>query len=52
MNFDISDDELVALLRRAVSVWFNNRDLLLFEELLRRWNRLKTEHKTRTGDTT
>jgi hypothetical protein len=32
----LSDDELVRLVREAASAWFNNKQLLLLEELIRR----------------
>lgn len=32
-----SNTELIATLRKAGSVWFRNSDLLLLEELIRRW---------------
>lgn len=38
-----SDEELTDQLRRAASIWFKNEDLLLLEELIRRWNRTKKE---------
>lgn len=41
---DLSDDELIDLLRRQVANWFNNVNLLRFEELIRRFN--KTKEKT------
>ena len=34
---DLSDRELVEHLRRAASIWFKNDDLLLLEELIRRY---------------
>lgn len=33
----IGDDDLIDHLRRAASVWFKNSDLLLLEELIRRF---------------
>jgi hypothetical protein len=33
---DLSDDELVRLIREAASHWFSNDALLLLEELIRR----------------
>lgn len=33
---EISDDDLIASLRKAGSIWFRNTDLLLLEELIRR----------------
>ncbi len=43
----MNNDELVAELRRAASIWFKNSDLLLLEELIKRfriYERLKTEY--------
>lgn len=37
----LSDDELIAALRKEVAAWFSNVHLLEFEELIRRFNRLK-----------
>lgn len=42
---NLSDAELIALLRKQVSAWFSNTNLLLFEELLRRYERAKKEPK-------
>jgi hypothetical protein len=36
---DLPLPELIEALRRAGSIWFNNRDLLLLEELIRRAQR-------------
>ena len=33
---DISDEELVQRLRKAASAWFNDNELMLLEELIRR----------------
>ena len=33
---EISDDELVRILREAAAAWFNNNQLLMLEELIRR----------------
>jgi hypothetical protein len=33
----MSDAELVDQLRRAAGIWFKNQDLLLLEELIRRY---------------
>ena len=35
----MSDSELIEQLRRAAGIWFKNADLLLLEELLRRYAR-------------
>jgi hypothetical protein len=35
----MSDEELIEHLRRAASIWFKNDDLLLLEELIRRYRR-------------
>jgi hypothetical protein len=35
----MSDEELIEHLRRAASIWFKNADLLLLEELIRRYRR-------------
>jgi hypothetical protein len=39
----VSDDELIAQLRKAASIWFKNTDLLLLEELIKRFKRLTRE---------
>jgi len=40
-----SDDELIAHLRRCASIWFKNIDLILLEDFIRRFERLKTENE-------
>lgn len=40
----MSDDELVDRLRRAASVWFKNTDLILLEELIRRYASARQAH--------
>ena len=40
---DWPDINIVERLRRAGHVWFNNRDLLLLEELIRRYEHLRKE---------
>ncbi len=40
---NLSDDELIELLRRAASTWFRNSDLLLLEEMIRRLQHLRLE---------
>jgi hypothetical protein len=35
----MSDDELIDHLRRAAATWFKNSDLLLLEELIRRYRK-------------
>ena len=37
----LSDDDLIAALRKEVAAWFSNVHLLEFEELLHRFNRMK-----------
>lgn len=37
----MSDDDLIDQLRRAASIWFKNSDLLLLEDFIRRFNRLR-----------
>lgn len=39
MHRDLSDRELIEALRRAASIWFKNDDLLLLEELIRRYRK-------------
>ena len=39
----MTDDELIALLRKAAGIWFKNTDLLLLEELIKRFKRLTRE---------
>jgi len=34
----LTDDELIAALRKQVAAWFSNVHLLEFEELIRRFN--------------
>jgi hypothetical protein len=41
---NISDSNLIEQLRKAASTWFKNSDLLLLEELIRRY------HKARSTD--
>jgi len=41
---EISDPDLIDQLRRAASTWFKNSDLLLLEELIRRFTK-RTEPK-------
>jgi hypothetical protein len=38
---DLTDDELIAALRKEVAAWFSNVHLLEFEELIRRFNKAK-----------
>jgi hypothetical protein len=35
----MTDGELIGALRQAASIWFKNTDLLLLEELIRRYQR-------------
>ena len=37
----LSDDELIALLRKQVAMWFNNEVLLLFEHLVARYEGIR-----------
>lgn len=39
---DLSDDDLIAALRKQVAAWFSNVHLLEFEELLRRFKKAKS----------
>lgn len=39
----MTDEELVSQLRRAASTWFKNSDLLLLEELIRRYKKVCNE---------
>ena len=39
----MTDAELVEQLRRAASIWFKNEDLLMLEELLRRYARVQAK---------
>jgi len=41
---EMTDKELVAQLRRAASTWFKDADLLLLEELIRRYNIAKAQN--------
>ena len=36
----MTDEELIGHLRKAAAIWFKNDDLLLLEELIRRYRRL------------
>ena len=38
---DVSDDELIATLRRQADIWFNNPKRLMFDELIHRYQQLK-----------
>ncbi len=40
-----TDEELVEHLRRVAAIWFKNTDLILLEDLIRRFERLKTENE-------
>ena len=37
----MTDEELIDALRREVAAWFSNVHLLEFEELIRRFNKVK-----------
>ena len=37
----MTDEELIDILRREVAAWFSNVHLLEFEELIRRFNKVK-----------
>lgn len=39
----MTDEELIAELRRAAWIWFKSIDLLLLEEFIRRYKRVKVE---------
>jgi hypothetical protein len=39
----MSDAELIEQLRRAAGIWFKNTDLLLLEELIKRYRQLQVE---------
>ena len=41
----MDDQALVDHLRRAASIWFKNSDLLLLEELIRRYVRLGSQRR-------
>ena len=41
LHSQMTDTELVEQLRRTAAIWFKNSDLLLLEELIRRYARLK-----------
>jgi hypothetical protein len=43
----LTDIELIEQLRRAAATWFKNSDLLLLEELIRRFN---NAHKEKTSE--
>lgn len=39
----MTDDALIETLRKQVAAWFSNVHLLEFEELIRRYNKLKPQ---------
>lgn len=39
----ISDDELFDLLKHLAAMWFKNTDILILEELFRRYNKIKAK---------
>jgi len=41
----LNDTELIEHLRRAASIWFKNEDLLMLEELIRRYHNLERQVK-------
>jgi hypothetical protein len=41
----LTDEVLIADLRRAAGTWFKNSDLLALEELIRRYAQLSAEHE-------
>lgn len=43
-------DDLIAKLRKAGSVWFRNADLLLLEELIRRFKTALANQRETTND--
>ena len=43
----MTDAELIDHLRRAAGIWFKNADLLLLEELVKRYQVLKAEVERR-----
>lgn len=45
----LSDEALIELLRHQVATWFSNPNLLLFEEMLRRYHNTKKKHDPRSG---
>jgi hypothetical protein len=38
---DVPDDELIRRLREAAAAWFNNDELLMLEELIRRMEKVR-----------
>lgn len=46
----LSDEELIAALRREVAAWFSNVHLLEFEELIRRFNAAKNPRVAGKGE--
>ena len=40
----MTDFELIDALRKAASIWFKNSNLLLLEELIRRFHRITSAH--------
>ncbi len=50
---DLSDDELFDKLKHLASMWFKNSDILILEELFRRYNQAKrkaNEPSNKTSD--
>jgi hypothetical protein len=45
----MTDAELINALRRAASVWFKNSDLLMLEELIRRFERRPPPDQSHTS---
>lgn len=43
LNAELSDSDLIERLRRLGATWFSNRDLLILEELIRRFQQAKKE---------
>jgi len=46
-----TDEELVEHLRRVAAIWFKNADLILLEDFIRRFERLKTENARKNAVT-
>ena len=43
---DLTDEEIIDALRRAAATWWRNDDIVLLEELVRRFRRLRETHPT------
>jgi hypothetical protein len=47
---DLTDEEIIDALRRAGATWWREEDVVLLEELVRRFRRLRETHPTFLAD--